>query len=649
LNTLKSLCLLIATTLSYFHSQAHAIEKLPIEVFARLPDITQLQLSPSGNKALFVKKVEEGDDLFALIYDLKQKKITPVVQSNNQEFKLQWVTWANEDQVLISASFPAVRWGTPTTETRLLVFDPEHKKKKLRNILNKSFYKNLQVYPQFQDDVIDLLPDDPDSILLAVAQEDFIQKNVYKINVKNLKRQLIQRSLTDVRTFITDQQHRVRAAVAFKDTTYTLLVKGTDKKSKWEKLEQFESFSEEQVWPLGFDLDPNILYVRAYHEGRLAIFKTDISKAENQYELVFSDNTYDVNGQLIYSKNTARVIGVNYSKGAGYTFWDEHYLALQRGLEKAFPESFVSVVSFNHDETKAIVKTTSDTDPGTFYFLDRNTGTADYIGSKYKHLPHELMATKQAFKYRARDGLEIEAFITRPKDANNEPLPAIIFPHGGPIGSDDAGFDYWVQFFANRGYAVFQMNFRGSSGYGYDFMKAGLQNWGKAMQDDVEDGVKTLIKQGVIDKNRICIAGASYGGYAALMGAIKTPDLYQCAISFAGVSDVNLLVKDSRKYIHHKVAEEQIGSQSKTLKAVSPVQHAEKINIPVLLIHGTKDRSVPVKHSRKMKNKLDASKKQFRYLELKGGGHYLSNNTNRLTTFKAMDAFLAEHLPVSTN
>lgn len=190
------------------------------------------------------------------------------------------------------------------------------------------------------------------------------------------------------------------------------------------------------------------------------------------------------------------------------------------------------------------------------------------------------------------------------------------------------------------------MNFRGSSGYGYDFMQAGLKNWGQAMQDDVEDGVRHLIKEGIADPEQICIVGASYGGYAALMGAIKSPDLYRCAISIAGVTDVHYLVNSHRRYTNYEVVKEQIGSKRSELKDASPVNHVEKIAVPVLLVHGTEDRSVRVKHSRKMARRLEKAKKEVEYVELDGGDHYLSNENHRIATFKAMDQFLKTHLPV---
>ncbi len=278
---------------------------------------------------------------------------------------------------------------------------------------------------------------------------------------------------------------------------------------------------------------------------------------------------------------------------------------------------------------------------------NRKEKSMKIIAYKYQSLTPDVLNEKQAITYKARDGLEIEGYLTLPKGKSEDKqtkLPAIIFPHGGPISFDDDDFDYWTQFLVSRGYAVLQMNFRGSSGYGYNFMKQGLASWGQAMQDDVEDGARWLIKEGIADEKRMCIVGASYGGYAALMGTVKTPDLYQCAVSFAGVTDVEYLVKSHRNYTNYEIVKKQIGNDYDKLWEVSPLKHAAKITKPVLLIHGSKDRVVRVHHSEEMLDELEDENKDVQYIELDGGDHYLSNNEHRLTTFKAIEAFLAEHL-----
>jgi len=275
-----------------------------------------------------------------------------------------------------------------------------------------------------------------------------------------------------------------------------------------------------------------------------------------------------------------------------------------------------------------------------------NPKSLKIIAYKYSKLAPDLLSKKEKVSYKARDGLAIEGYLTLPKGDKTENLPTIIFPHGGPISYDGSGFDYWTQYFANKGYAVFQMNFRGSSGYGHDFMKQGIASWGQAMQDDVEDGTRWLINEGIADKGKVCIIGASYGGYAALMGGVKTPDLYQCIVSFAGVSDVEQLVKSHRRYTNYDIVKKQIGSDYDKLWDASPLKHAKKITKPVLLIHGSKDRVVDHDHSEDMYSKLKRKKKTVKYIELEGADHYLSNNGHRLETFNAIDQFLDKYLPV---
>jgi dipeptidyl aminopeptidase/acylaminoacyl peptidase len=245
--------------------------------------------------------------------------------------------------------------------------------------------------------------------------------------------------------------------------------------------------------------------------------------------------------------------------------------------------------------------------------------------------------------YKARDGIEIEGYLTLPKNIEG-PVPAILHPHGGPGARDLSGFDYWTSFFTNRGYAVFRPNFRGSTGYGLEFAESQMQSWGLAMQDDLEDAALWLVKEGIAKKDKMCIVGASYGGYAAAMAAVKTPDLFQCAISFAGVTDLRQLVVRSRRYVNTKFVKKQIGSDTDDLKARSPYHNAEKIKIPMLIVHGEDDRIVDVSHSEKLAEELADLKRPVEFIELENGDHYLSIQRNRHQFFAAMDVFLKRHL-----
>lgn len=629
----------------FFANVVHS-ERLPVEAFASLPDATGFELSPSGNQLLFLSRYATQDQQGTMvnIVDVDSFEMYTLVTSDNKKYKIRWVTWAGEDKVLISALYPSKIDGIPVTETRLLV--KNLKSGKMKNVLPSSFYRGLRYAPQYQDNVIDPLPEEPNAILLSIAREGVGADRVYKVDLEKQKYKTVQAVKRNIENWMTDRQHRVRVGFYRDDTDFRIYYKSL-KDAKWRERWRFDAFSDKQVWPLGFDLDPNTLYVSAYHDGRKAIFKTNLEHEKPELTLVYADDTYDVDGQLIYSDKTGELIGTTYSKGGGYLFWHPNYAALQRGINKALPDTNNYIVSLSKDETRYVVVATNEKDAGTYYLGDRTAKSLSPLVSRYSALDPNLMAESKHFIYSARDGLKIEAFLTRPKGVDtSKPLPTIVFPHGGPISYDSKGFDYWVQFFANRGYAVLQMNFRGSSGYGYDFMKAGLKNWGQAMQDDVEDGIRSLIDKGIANKDQICIAGASYGGYAALMGAVKTPELYRCVISFAGVTDLPYMRKKARYYTNEETFEEQIGSDMKLLRENSPVTYAKKIQVPVLLIHGDDDRSVRVEHSRKMHKALTSAGKNSEYLEFEDGDHHLSLEAFRVATFKAMDKFLAKHLPV---
>ncbi len=354
---------------------------------------------------------------------------------------------------------------------------------------------------------------------------------------------------------------------------------------------------------------------------------------------------YDVQGGLIYSSLKQKVVGTTYNDNGGYTFWDEEYQAFQRGLNKALPDTKNYIYDMSDDERRYLVLATSDIESGTFYLGNRDEGSLVPIARRYEKLDATVMRPKKSLSYKSRDGLDIQAFLTLPND-QDVAHPTLIFPHGGPISYDDGGFDYWTQFFANRGYAVLQMNFRGSDGYGFDFMQAGLQNWGQEMQNDVEDGARWLIEQGIADQQQMCIVGASYGGYAALMGAVRSPDLYRCVVSFAGIGDVVDLVRSYRRYQNYEVVKQQVGDDFSELRKNSPAEYAEQFQAPVLLIHGTKDRSVKVQQSREMDRALRRANKNVTYLELEDGNHFLGNSEHRLQTFQAIDDFLSQYLPV---
>lgn len=634
---------------------------LPIESFASLPDVSQIKLSPSGEKISSIIRIStEGMNGTAVqVTELKSTQSKLVLFTDNKKYDISWVSWKDEKTLLVGVIYPSKidtwvgmsRVNAKTRATQLMIVDLE--KDQILTPFSSNFLKKYKIMPIAQDVVVDALSDEPDHLLMALPTNQSLAMGtrsfmgVYKVNFRNQSVHSYQASEDYVYEWLADQQHRIRAGFYVHDdgTRKIILKNSTDE--KWQALWPYKAFSADEVTLLGFGLDPNILYIRAYHEKRLAIFKVNLADKNLTRELVFSDPVYDVNGGLVYSPITKDVIGVTYSLNGGFTFFDPELKKLQASIDKAMPNSKNYIYAFSQDMQTFLAFSSSDIDSGTYYVGRRNPIRLNAIASRYKKLDSALMSPTKRYDYKARDGLAIEAYLTLPKNSSGKKLAAIVFPHGGPIARDDDSFDYWTQYFADKGYAVLQMNFRGSAGQGLDFRNAGLKNWGMEMQNDIEDGARKLIADGIADEQSLCILGASYGGYAALMGAVKTPEFYKCAVSVAGVSNVFEMVKDKRdNFSSYNVVDEQIGNDNKHLKEISPVNYADKIKVPVLLIHGDDDRQVPVKHSTQMRDALLKAGKNVTYLELPDEDHYLSNNENRVATFKAIDSFLDKYLPV---
>jgi dipeptidyl aminopeptidase/acylaminoacyl peptidase len=589
------------------------------------------------------------------VMDMATQKNKMVLFTDNSKFFFKWIGWKDDTTLMVSTFTPSERdaWlgtGSVRFKTRdhdLLLIDTESEK--VTQPISKKFLQRYHVTPTERDWVVDSLYDDPDHILMAFPGADagFVKGIVvYKVNIKTQRATVYYKHKSNAGNWITDQQHRVRVGAQMEGDQVSILVYDLDLK-KWKSLWTYKVFSEDQVDPLGFGKDPNEFYIRAYHQSRQAIFKVNLKDPELKRELMLADQHYDIQGQLVYSPVNGEVIGVSASAAGGTHFFDKELQLLQQKIDKAIPHHRNYIYSVTNDLKQFLVFSSSSTDSGTYYLGQTKPVKLDAVAYSYKKLSPALMSQTKTIHYKARDGLAIEAFLTLPKNGEQKNLPTLMFPHGGPMVRDNESFDYWTQFFVNKGYAVLQMNFRGSDGQGIGLRNAGLKNWGKEMQDDVEDGARQLIADGIADPKAIGIVGSSYGGYAALMGVVKTPDFYRCAISVNGVANVFDLVKSNRAFWRgYNVIDEMIGNDNANLRAISPVNFADKIKAPVLLVHGTDDRQVEIKHSYEMRDALLKAKKDVTFVELPSEDHYLLNEKNRIDTFRAMDTFLDKCLPV---
>jgi dipeptidyl aminopeptidase/acylaminoacyl peptidase len=636
LSTLLFTLIIATSSLSY----ASTSKELPISAYGNLPAFSQIELSPNGENLAVIRN--NNGSLVLTVINLNTGKQKYLLQADNLDVTLNWHTWASNDVILFSAGYTSKTRTIKYTETRLYKYDLSLNDK-MRLVVKPRTSRN-ELYAQFQDTIISSLPNKPNKILMSIAYDRANLPSVYEVNLKTNKRKRIKTAKSDIHHWYADQQGNVRIAQGQDETKVFYRLYDTNGK-KQRDLWSYEVFEKEVIHILGFDKNPNILFVRALNNGKYAVFSVDLRGEQLSKKLILADEAYDVDGSLIYSPKTGAVIGLHHNgEDDNKTYWDKDYIRLKAGINKVLPEANNTIMSMSDDLQRYIVFSSSDKEPGSYFLGNRTKGTLTYVAGRYPQINESNYAAKKLISYQARDGLNIEGYLTTPKNASQNKLPAIILPHGGPMARDYKGFDYWAELFANRGYVVFQPNFRGSSGYGYDFEMAAIEGWGKAMQDDLEDAAKWLQQHANVDASKMCIAGASYGGYAALMAAVKHGETFQCAASFAGVSDIELIVSKARYFTNKEIVRKQFGEDSDQLEAVSPVNFAKNINIPILLIHGTDDKIVPVEHSRDMADELQDYDKDVKYLEIEGANHHLSVQKHRIDTLEAMVTFFNKHL-----
>lgn len=629
--------------------QAQQQYSISAEAFGKLPEIKRAIISPNGDRILLMQNYKGKIILTTRsLVDLKAR-INGIPYSKGE---FSWVKWVSNDHILAGINLPSKRNGVETTETRLIYlrWDGSNIENpiRLKNNSTPNTRSTGTLYPQIQDSVVDFLDDDPDNILIQLSLEEHLQPAVYKLNLKTKRRSKIVRQRATVQGWEADDNHDVRYGEGISrkasSTANHYAYYRKNKDDSWKELFKFDELTEERPFSFeGFSSDPDVIYIsKLNNNSNKAYYRYNIDSKQVLDEIASNDNV-DINNISIDEEGNV----------TGYSYFDEKPITVlvdQLGktltniFDNNFPEEVVRIESLSEDKKKVVFKVSSPTNPGTFYLLDLNKPKIDIIGFNYKNVNIDKLSPVSPITYQARDGLKISGYLTLPLGANQKNLPTIIMPHGGPMARDVWGFDYWVQFLTTRGYAVLQMNYRGSTGYGLDFEKRGNQEWGRKMLEDINDGTKWIIEQGYSDPDKICIMGGSYGGYASLQAPIKNPSLYKCSVAFAPVADLRKFMSDQRNYFGYKIYENYVKSDEWTIAEASPIENIDTLNIPVFLAHGDIDRSVNVNQSQRFYKAMKKAGKEIIYHEYEDGDHFFSNEKDRIEFLSEVEKFLKNNL-----
>ncbi|MEM7803395.1 MAG: S9 family peptidase [Pseudomonadota bacterium] len=618
-----------------------------VAAFAKLPQFSNLQISPDGSRIAALVTVQGK----RAIYTLEIGSSAPKLMVGDEGWHLSWIDWVDNRYVLIGIKTPYRRGGVATVETRLVSFDSETGKGRfLFDRYMSAIKRNGGFIPQIQDDVLHFLPKRDEEFVIAFDKEGTGGEAVYIANARTGRLgKKIQSKDTYVSQWRADAAGDVRVGWGVTRDKRSFIYKIKDAQGEWHDHSERYNEGGFRVAELLVDGTGHAL-VHSDHEYPLgAVYRFDPVSGEF-VELVAQHDDSEISSIRLSADGSA-IESVHYaSEFVRNEYVDKQLDATIKGVREAMPDLSLYPVSRSTDGTRIVMRSYAADKAPSYYLYDGNKKSIGPITSRYPALVERDLARPSIHRFKARDDLEITAYVTLPPGLTPDTadrIPFVVSVHGGPNARDFLRFDWETQMLVARGYGVLQINFRGSTGYGREFKEAGDREWGQAMQDDVADGTRWAIEQGWADPDRVCIIGGSYGGYAALMGAARDGDLYRCAASLNGVSDLPALLKSSYRYVGGRARTRHIGrlyQDRAQLRANSPVNLVEAVDTPILLVHGEKDRVVSVSQSRKIAKKLERKGKAVEYFELPEGTHSLERESNRLAYATALVEFLDTHL-----
>ena len=624
------------------------------KAFGTRESVEGMSISPSGDKVAILVS-GPGSTTVLRVADLSTGTISDLTSSDGRPNGLDWCKFASETKLVCTVGGIAPFNGFLVGHSRLMAIGTDGSAMKPLGQKASDLDGRLR---QYDGTVIDWLPGQDGSVLIA---RDYIaevnttgshlgrKKDGYavdRIDLTSLKSTAVEGARPNVNSYMTDGRGQVRiytyslsAGDAGQLTGITRTRYRTQGSRDWRDLGDYDSRTGEGWWPLAIEADSNSLFALKKTGGRDALYQVALD-GSGRSTLVAANADVDIDG-IVRLGPGQKIVGYTYAADKRQTvYFDKDIARLQSALGRAIPKlPLVDFIGASADGQKLLLFASADTNPGLFYRFDRKTKQLAEITPVRAQLANHVLAPVQSIRVPAGDGSQIPAYLTIPAGTTGKNLPAVVLPHGGPSARDEWGFDWLAQFLAARGYAVIQPNYRGSAGFGDEWLNSnGFKNW-KASIGDVTASAKYLVARGIADPNRMAILGWSYGGYAALQSAVIEPKLYKAAVAIAPVTDLEMVRNESKGFTNSRLVRDFVGSGEHLIEG-SPLRNVASIQVPILLAHGDRDASVGIAQSEKMDAALRSAGKSSELIRFKDLDHQLNDSDARIMLLTRIGEFL---------
>ncbi|WP_444958340.1 alpha/beta hydrolase family protein [Microbulbifer sp. ZKSA002] len=624
----------------------------PLEDLIRHANIEDVKISPAGSH-LAVRKLHEGERILVFM-SITPLKITGLLRFRGKE-EVGDFYWANNERVVAEVMSRQSALETPVFYGSLYAinYDGSFGKNIFGHLAGEnqvgSLFKKAET-TRAHAKIIDPLPQKKKEILISTypwARNQESRGEVAKLNIyTGVKKRIARLPQVDGRAYTDGAGNLLFADGTDKNNKYQLFIR---EKNDWHRI---KTPLLKSGTPVGFDTNTGESYLTIPQKSQTeALVK--LKPGSEDYSLVFQHERSDIH-DIIYSPASYKPLGVYLQPDYPTEHFfdeDDSFSSLFRGLKQAFQGFHVTFTSFTADGSLGVMKVYGDRLPGDYYLVNLKSTSVNFLISSAEWLKPDQLNPMLAGSFTTEDNLEVGVYLTFPQ--GSEKLnPMVVLPHGGPHSRDYWGYDRNAQILSQNGYLVLQVNFRGSTGYGQGFYSAGLREWGGKIQQDIADAVHWAIGKGYADPDRICIYGASFGGYSALMSPIRNPDLYQCAVGYVGVYDLEMMyTKGDIKRRDRGVAylKKTLSKDKDFLKVNSPVHNAGKLNLPVFLIHGEEDERAPIEHAEMLVKEFRKENKPIKTLFVKNEGHGFYTEENRMKLYTELLEFLDQHIGVGAS